>query len=87
MGPHNSRRLDIRHQLEIWQLLHKLKEKGKVIIITTHDLVATSRFCDKIALLSFGKCLGKGVFSEVMTAEVLKEVFGVVQCGDAYELF
>ena len=78
--------LDIRHQLEIWQLLHKLKAEGKVVVITTHDLAATKRFCDEIALLSQGKCLAKGPFQKVMTPEILKEVFGVVQTNGSYTL-
>jgi len=69
--------LDIRHQLEIWKLLRELVEHGKLIIVANHDLTATQQFCDQVAVLNHGRCVGEGVYSEVMTDERIEEVFGV----------
>lgn len=70
--------LDIRHQLEIWQLLRQLIDSGRVIIVTTHDLVAAQRFCDEIAVLHQGRCVATGSFAKTLTPELLETVFGVV---------
>jgi iron complex transport system ATP-binding protein len=69
--------LDLRHQLEIWQLLRTLAAKGKLIIAAVHDFFATERFCDKIVILQEGKCKASGTYQNIMTAELLKDVFGV----------
>lgn len=71
--------LDIRHQLEIWQLLQKLVEQGKMVIITTHDLAIAEHYCQQIAVLNQGRCIGSGSFRELMTASLLQRVFGVVE--------
>lgn len=75
--------LDIRHQIEIWQLLQKLVEKDKIIIVTTHDLAIAERYCHQVAVLNRGKCIGTGNFATVMTPHLLKEVFGVIEATAA----
>ena len=69
--------LDIRHQLEIWQLLRELTVQGKLIIVANHDLAATERFCDQVVVFDQGCCLGKGSFAEVVNSPILSKVFGV----------
>ena len=69
--------LDIRHQLEIWQMLQDFVKCGKIVIVTTHDLSIAERYCRHIAILNQGRCIGKGLFSSLMTPEQLQEVFGV----------
>lgn len=69
--------LDVRHQLEIMELLKHLTMQGKVIIMTTHDLVMTERFCDHLAVLNKGECIAAGTFSEIVTPTLLAEVFGI----------
>lgn len=71
--------LDIRHQLEIWQLLRKLAENKKTVIVTNHDLAASRRFCDEIAILNNGVCVNNGKYASVMTKSCLSSVFGVVE--------
>ncbi|ADI38749.1 Hemin import ATP-binding protein HmuV [Waddlia chondrophila 2032/99] len=74
--------LDIKHQLEIWKLLRKLAEQDKTIIVTNHDLAATQRFCDEVAILNQGRCVCHGQFDQVMTPQRLLEVFGVVESAN-----
>lgn len=69
--------LDIRHQIEIWQLLQKLVSQGKLVIVTTHDLTVAQRHCHQIAVLNKGKCISHGDFPSTMTPSLLQEVFGV----------
>lgn len=75
--------LDLRHQLEIWELLRKLVEQGKLVIVALHDLIAAQRFCDEIVILSEGCCVGKGSYEKIMTPQLLKDIFGVSSSKEA----
>jgi len=69
--------LDIRHQVEIWDLLQRLVAEGKIIVITTHDLTIAERYCGNVFVLNEGRCVGSGPYSSLMTPTVLEEVFGI----------
>ena len=69
--------LDIRHQLEIWNLLLQLRRQNKTLIVAHHDLKATERYADHIAVINQGQCLASGGFQETLTPHLLQEVFGV----------
>lgn len=71
--------LDIRHQLEIWSLLQQLAANGKIVAITTHDLMIAERYCDRVLVLNHGHCIGKGSFSSLITQQLLQEVFGIAR--------
>lgn len=74
--------LDIKHQIEIWLLLKRLVQKGKIIAVTTHDLAATERYCDQVAIMHGGRCIAQGSSEEVFTHDLLEKVFGVKECED-----
>lgn len=69
--------LDLRHQLEIWQLLRILVKEGKLIIVAVHDLFAAQRFCDELVILNQGRCQISGAYENIMTPEILQDIFGV----------
>jgi len=69
--------LDIRHKSDIWKLLRMLVDQGKIVVVTNHDLRVTEKFCDEVALLNQGRCVRQGSFGEVLTQDVIEEVFGV----------
>jgi iron complex transport system ATP-binding protein len=78
--------LDISHQLEIWKLLRGLLSKDKVIIVTTHDLSSAKDYCDTISVINQGKLIANGSYQEIMTQELLKQVFGVCQTSQGFKL-
>lgn len=69
--------LDIRHQIEIWELLRHLASEGKVVIVCTHEIGIVQRYCDKLSVLNQGKCVASGEFKDVMAPRLLLDVFGV----------
>lgn len=71
--------LDVRHEIEIWQLLETFAAQGKVIIVSTHNLALAERYCQQIAVLNRGRCVGSGLFSDLMTPTLLQEVFGIIE--------
>ncbi|WP_088072804.1 ABC transporter ATP-binding protein [Gottfriedia luciferensis] len=70
--------LDMAHQLEILELLQKLnREQGRTIVMVLHDLNQAARFADYIIALKDGEIVKAGDCEEVITHEVLKQVFSI----------
>ncbi|MBM7605157.1 iron complex transport system ATP-binding protein [Metabacillus crassostreae] len=70
--------LDMAHQLEVLELLQKLNvEQERTIVMVLHDLNQAARFADYIIALKDGHIVKAGDCEEVITHEVLKEVFHI----------
>ncbi|MFT8323178.1 MAG: ABC transporter ATP-binding protein [Bacillus sp. (in: firmicutes)] len=70
--------LDMAHQLEVLELLQKLNiEQERTIIMVLHDLNQAARFADYIVALKDGKVVKAGHCEEIITHEVLEEVFQI----------
>lgn len=70
--------LDMAHQLEVLHLLQKLnEEEQRTIVMVVHDLNHASRFAHNIIAIKDGNVINSGNPLEVMTPEVLQEVFGI----------
>lgn len=70
--------LDLRHQVEIGQLLKKLShEKNIAILMASHDLNLTASFADRLLLLHEGKIAAEGSPGHVLRPELLSEIYGV----------
>jgi len=65
--------LDIQHQLSILQLVAKLPVTS---VIALHDL-NQALACDRVGVLARGRLVALGPPCEVLTVELLHEVFGV----------
>ncbi len=70
--------LDMAHQLEVLQLLNRLnREEGRTILMVLHDLNNAARYSHQVIALSRGRIFDAGPPEEVVTPELLREVFGV----------
>lgn len=70
--------LDIRHQVEIYDLLKKAQlENNKTIIAITHDINLTMQYSEKTLLLCPDKKYHIGATSEVLTKDRIEQAFGV----------
>ncbi len=70
--------LDMAHQLEVLQLLERLnREGGRTILMVLHDLNNASRYSHHMIAVSGGRVFTAGPPEEVVTQEVLREVFSV----------
>ncbi|WP_022708304.1 ABC transporter ATP-binding protein [Paracoccus zeaxanthinifaciens] len=65
--------LDIGHQLAILDLVHALRIPT---MIALHDLNQAMR-CDRLAVMSAGRLVAVGRPEQVLTADLLADVFGV----------
>ncbi|MGC9434913.1 MAG: ABC transporter ATP-binding protein [Methanomicrobiales archaeon] len=68
--------LDIRHQLEVMNLLADLSRDIAVVTIV-HDINLAARYCHRIALLGEGRVQVDGAPSTVLTPASLEETFEV----------
>lgn len=69
--------LDILHKLEIMQLLTDLRDAGKTIVISIHDLDLARRYCDTVTLLQQGRIYYHGMAEEGFAEQRIQEVFHV----------
>jgi iron complex transport system ATP-binding protein len=68
--------LDLNHQIAIFRLLRRLNQKSSVtVVVVLHDLTAAAVFCQTVALLCEGKLVKTGPPQEVITTEILREVY------------
>lgn len=70
--------LDVQYSLQILRLAKKLvAEKGSTVIAVLHNLNLAAAYCDDILFMKDGKKHCFGPTAEVMTAEIIHDVFGV----------
>ncbi|TQS81894.1 iron ABC transporter ATP-binding protein [Candidatus Methanomassiliicoccus intestinalis] len=71
--------LDVRHQVKVIELLHKLAhEKGMIIIMVSHDLNIAVKYADKIIVMSTPGVIYKvGLPNDVITEETIRYVYGM----------
>ncbi len=66
--------LDIRHQLELLGFVTTL---GVTSYAALHDLNLAAMFCDRLVVLAAGRVVGFGTPTQVITTEMVAEVYGV----------
>ena len=70
--------LDVRHQMEVTELLKNLAvEKNILIIMISHDINIAAKYSDQIIMMHKGSIFAIGEPNEVITAENLHTVYGV----------
>ena len=67
--------LDIRHEMEILELLRSSADQGMTIFLITHNLDLVSRFSDHILLLDDGCVVAEGRPDEVLQESILQQVY------------
>lgn len=50
--------LDPHARRELWELILKLRNEGKTIVLTTHYMEEAERLCDRVAMFHQGRILG-----------------------------
>ncbi|TCP97796.1 iron complex transport system ATP-binding protein [Cricetibacter osteomyelitidis] len=70
--------LDIAHQVDVMQLIHKLsRELNLGIVIVIHDINLASRFCDHLVALHSGHLLSQGNSAEIVNPSSLNAIYGI----------
>lgn len=71
--------LDIRHQMQVTELLHELAvSNGITIVMVSHDLNVSAKYADTIIMMALPGVVHKvGVPTEVLTEDNIRHVYGV----------
>ncbi|MGI5529765.1 ABC transporter ATP-binding protein [Streptomyces syringium] len=70
--------LDIAHQVEVLDLVRQLNhERGRTVVAVLHDLNQAARYADHLVAMKAGRVIARGRPSEIVTAELVREVFGL----------
>lgn len=72
-----SNNLDIRQQHSTLKIAKEFAQKGNCVIAVLHDLNLALQYADKIALLKNGAMKGYGNPIDVITDEIISEVYDV----------
>jgi iron complex transport system ATP-binding protein len=70
--------LDLRHQVEVMELLADLNEReGTTILAVLHDVGLAAHFFQRIVVIDRGRIVADGPPTEALTPEHIRDVFGV----------
>jgi iron complex transport system ATP-binding protein len=79
--------LDIAHQIEVLDLCARLHQEGRTLVAVLHDLNQACRYATHLIAMLDGKVIAQGAPGEIVTAELVEEVFGlpcqVITCPEA----
>ncbi len=68
--------LDVSHQVEVLDLLTDLnRRRGTTIVMVLHDINLAARYADHLFALRRGRLVASGPPSEVITRELIRDVF------------
>ena len=69
--------VDVTTEDQIIELLRELREEGRIMLVSTHNLGSVPEFCDRVVLIK-RTVLASGPLEEVYTQENLERAFGGV---------
>ncbi|MFP5020445.1 ABC transporter ATP-binding protein [Pseudonocardia phyllosphaerae] len=70
--------LDLAHQVDVLELVRRLQsEAGRTVVMVLHDLNLAARYADHLVAMKDGAIHAAGSAHEVITPEMLDEVFGL----------
>ena len=67
--------LDIRHQMELLELVRGLADAGMAALVVTHELNLAARFADEVLLLRDGRAVAAGTPAQVFQQETIASTF------------
>jgi ABC-type cobalamin/Fe3+-siderophores transport system ATPase subunit len=67
--------LDVRHEMEVFELIRKLAGQGLAALLVTHHLNLAARYADRVLLLHAGAAVAEGPPISVLSSERVTRVF------------
>jgi len=70
--------LDLHHQLEVMEIVETLREESDItVVVVLHDIQQAARIADEMVALKQGAIQARGAPEEVVTEELLADVFEI----------
>ncbi|MEW9094782.1 MAG: ABC transporter ATP-binding protein [Clostridiaceae bacterium] len=74
--------LDIKHRLELIEILRKLtKKRGITVIISLHEIDMALKSCDKVALVNQGRIVAYGRPEDVVDEKTIEELYEIEEAN------
>lgn len=67
--------LDLPHQIEVLNVLHRLVARGRTVVAVLHDLNLAARYADHVVAMRAGSVVAEGPPSATITEATLRSVF------------
>ena len=67
--------LDVRHEMEVFELVRSLVASGLAALVVTHQLNLAARYADRLVLLHEGRIAAEGAPEDVLLHDVVTRVF------------
>jgi len=68
--------LDLRHQLEVMEIIRSEAEKGLAALVAIHDVNLALRYCHRFILMKSGSILAAGP-ADIITEDTIRTVYGI----------
>jgi iron complex transport system ATP-binding protein len=68
--------LDIRHQEQVLTVVREVASAGAAVVVVLHDLSLAAAYADRVCVLAAGRVHADGPPAEVLTGDLLTEVYG-----------
>lgn len=69
--------LDIAHQMSLMNLFEELHVSGRTLVAVLHDINQAAHYASHLVVMKGGAIVAEGEPSEVITSEMLDDVFGL----------
>ncbi len=69
--------LDIGQQFKFAEMVKKLSESGKTILLILHDILLALKISDCIVAVCDGKIIQCGTPEEILGSDIIKELYGI----------
>jgi len=76
--------LDAASRRALWSILRALLDRGRAIVLTTHDLLEADALADRIVLLHHGRVLAEGTPAEIKAGTASRRVRVVSRLEEAW---
>ncbi len=74
--------LDPQARHALWERLHRLKQRGVTLILTTHYMEEAEQLCDRLVVMDRGRIVAEGAPTALIAAHVPREVMELRFDGD-----
>jgi iron complex transport system ATP-binding protein len=69
--------LDLAHAVDVLDLVDRLNDRGRTVVMVLHDLNLAARYADHLVAMRAGRIVAAGPPREVLTPQLLADVFGL----------
>ena len=69
--------LDIAHQVEVLELVDRLRRAGRTVVAVLHEINLAARYATQLVAMRDGRIVAQGPPDEVVTAAMVDEVFSL----------